>query len=65
MKQISLGHCDAQESRSSVSSMPESREGRPEADHASQMMAALRQAHPPAAPQVCERHACPMPVFRF
>ncbi|KAA6427066.1 MAG: hypothetical protein FRX49_02823 [Trebouxia sp. A1-2] len=33
------------------SSLYESREGRPEADHASQLTAALRQAHPPAAPQ--------------
>ncbi len=70
MKEISLGYCDAQELRSSVSNMSvskmsEDREGRPEADPATQLTAALRQARPPAAPQVCSQHACPTPVFRI
>ncbi len=50
MKHTPLGYCDVQDVRSSLSQVDESRL---EADDEAQPTAALRQAHPSAAPQVC------------
>ena len=53
MKHTPLGYCGVQKVRSSLSQVDGSTESRLEAEHETQPMAALRQAHPSAAPQVC------------
>ncbi len=55
MKHTPPGYCDVQDVRSSLTQVDESQvdESRPEADRETQLTAALRQALPSAAPQVC------------
>ena len=53
MKHTPLTCCAVQKVRSSLSQVDASTESRLEAGDETQPMAALRQAHPSAAPQVC------------